>query len=518
MKRFLWILGILFLSGPSQALSFERWTEVTYDIPESQFQTIRVSSQETDDVYVGTSKTLYQMEGDQKTWKELLSIRGDRTTLYAIERGSEKELWVGTAEGLYHTQNQGKSWERISLGVGDATHVLSILLVRESEQTILIGTGNGLFQSHDGVIWNKLPGNLSHQEILDLKETFFNKTLYAATPLGLYRSQDQKNWERVFITNEEEHESTDEVSDLGEEENATEAISSIAVDQDKRRIYISTSDGVYSSLGQGSHWTKLTHIGLRSPHVNYLHLQGGALYAATSKGVFQYQEDENKWRDLSQGLTQGNILRLDGRASLWAVSSEGIFKRMNPEASRTSWRVEAKEVLLLFQHEPSIREIQEAAIRYAEVYPEKILEWRNAASRKAWLPKLTTGMDMDVDRNVDIDRGGTNDPDFFILGPEERKLNWDVSLTWDLGELIWNGDQTSIDVRSKLMVQLRDDVLDEVTRLYFERRRLQIELSLEPPIQLKKKVESELRLQELTADIDALTGGYLSKAISEKTI
>jgi len=60
----------------------------------------------------------------------------------------------------------------------------------------------------------------------------------------------------------------------------------------------------------------------------------------------------------------------------------------------------------------------------------------------------------------------------FAVGPND----WDVSVTWDLGELIYNGDQTLIDVRSKLMVQLRNDILSEVTSLYFERRKLQIEL------------------------------------------
>lgn len=57
------------------------------------------------------------------------------------------------------------------------------------------------------------------------------------------------------------------------------------------------------------------------------------------------------------------------------------------------------------------------------------------------------------------------------------------------------------------MVQLRDDILDEVTRTYFERRRLQLEACLSPSLELKKKLQDELRMQELTADLDALTGG-----------
>ena len=60
------------------------------------------------------------------------------------------------------------------------------------------------------------------------------------------------------------------------------------------------------------------------------------------------------------------------------------------------------------------------------------------------------------------------------------------------------------------MVQLRNDIVDEVTRTYFERRRLQISLLIDPPSDQPKTLEKELRLQELTALIDGLTGGYFS--------
>jgi len=116
---------------------------------------------------------------------------------------------------------------------------------------------------------------------------------------------------------------------------------------------------------------------------------------------------------------------------------------------------------------------------------------------------------------VDIDRGGTNDPDRFIAGPKDLSEDRYATLSWDVGDLIYNSDQTSIDTRSKLMVELRNDVLNEVTHLYFERRRLQIETLMVPMKDLPLNLEREIRLQELTAGIDALTGGYLSSKLEE---
>ena len=83
-------------------------------------------------------------------------------------------------------------------------------------------------------------------------------------------------------------------------------------------------------------------------------------------------------------------------------------------------------------------------------------------------------------------------------------------MTWDLGQFIYSDDQTNIDVRSKLMVELRDQILDDVTRSYFERRRLQVELMTDPPSEPKGQLAKELRIQELTAILDGLTGGWFS--------
>jgi hypothetical protein len=63
------------------------------------------------------------------------------------------------------------------------------------------------------------------------------------------------------------------------------------------------------------------------------------------------------------------------------------------------------------------------------------------------------------------------------------------------------------------IVKLRDKVLDEVTRIYFDRRRLQVEQVLSPSSNLKDQIKEELRLQELTASIDALTGGRFSASL-----
>lgn len=167
-----------------------------------------------------------------------------------------------------------------------------------------------------------------------------------------------------------------------------------------------------------------------------------------------------------------------------------------------------EDILEYFADEPTVQEVQAAAIEYAEVHPDKILKWRRKAKYKALAP--TVGFDW---QKTVAEGTYHHDPE---KRPDPISRVWGIDLDWDLSNLIFNRlAQTSIDIRSKLMVQLRNDVLDEVTRTYFERRRLQMEMLLSPPEDMREKIEQELRIQELTANIDALTGGYLSRKLKE---
>jgi len=190
---------------------------------------------------------------------------------------------------------------------------------------------------------------------------------------------------------------------------------------------------------------------------------------------------------------------------IFCVAENGIYRTVD---ERNYW----KAIYAGFDSDPSIREVQEMAVLYAEVHPDKIKKWRRGARLRAILPKITFGMDKDISDEFHWDTAGA---DTLIIGPDEERAGWDITCTWDLGDFIYNEHQTTIDIRSKLMVQLREDILNEVTRLYFERRRLQVELADGGSMTEAQRVMKDLRLQELTASIDALTGGMFSHAMKK---
>ncbi len=159
--------------------------------------------------------------------------------------------------------------------------------------------------------------------------------------------------------------------------------------------------------------------------------------------------------------------------------------------------------------EPTIQQVHRMAIAYAELGPEKIRRWRGLARWRSFIPSFTLGLDQDRDANiVSSTTGGVTK---FSVGPDRRTRSLDFGFSWDLADLVWSPDQTSIDVRSRLTTQLRQDILEEATRLYFERRRLRAEFAGQPTEDAALREERRLRVEELTAYLDALTGGGFSR-------
>lgn len=172
-----------------------------------------------------------------------------------------------------------------------------------------------------------------------------------------------------------------------------------------------------------------------------------------------------------------------------------------------------KKVLQRYAAEPSVREVQQQAIAYMRVHPEEVDSWRLRARTNALAPRLTTtGQGILNDDTRTVEKPG--DPTI-VSQDNDQSGRLTVGATWDLNRLIFEPAEMAVARESVRIANLRDRVLDEVTRRYFERRRLQVDLELSPPKDLADRVKKELRLQELTADIDAVTGGWFSEKLKD---
>jgi hypothetical protein len=86
-----------------------------------------------------------------------------------------------------------------------------------------------------------------------------------------------------------------------------------------------------------------------------------------------------------------------------------------------------------------------------------------------------------------------------------------ITFSWDLGDLAYNPEEIDVSREAREVIELRDDVLDEITQLYFERRRVLSQLLLLPDPGEAERLRLRLRADELAAGIDAWTGGWFGR-------
>ncbi len=496
--------------------------------------------------FAGVPGGVYVSRDGGKTWKAVLELQGEssQVNIICIDKLNPERIWVGSDEGVYLSQNGGRNWKRIFYRPDEAEEkVLALAQGRENPRLILVGTASGLFLTHDGGSqWLRVPA-FQDIAIYQIESMGSDPEIFlVATAQGLYVSTpDLSGWEQTYYAYSiaaEKGNGADsaegasssneqfELEDVSLEDNPQGRIAFVADSNGARpRITVFEETAVSFSDGFGEIWQNRTvHAFPRSVSQRPAVLSHNAhkMFVPTFSGVFLYDQESGMVVDISWGLPSKKITSLvyDPRGDvLFAATDRGVFKLPHPEINlfldeRSSEQERGFDHLMsYFDHEPTIQELQEVAMRYAEVHPEKIAQWRRAAGSAAWLPEVGLGYDKGSDEVVEVDRGGTNDPDTFIIGPEESDLAWSFDISWDLSEIMWNPDQTSIDNRSKLMVQLRDDLLNELTHLYFARRRLQVESLMRPSQDITQVADTDLKIQEYTAGIDALTGGYLTRKL-----
>ncbi|MDD2927836.1 MAG: hypothetical protein PHE30_03190 [Candidatus Omnitrophica bacterium] len=514
MKRAIAILaGVGFVFGSCWA-SEPAWQEISRGVLNVKTALFQPGNPEI--IYIGTDKGIFKTEDAGDSWRKVLSIRGDKHNINYLAPGvfDKKTVYAATGGGLFFSTNEGQSWNRVFRGKNSLETDCSAVLLMPDK--IYLGTQCGLFVSKDnGRSWHKAPGRLGNSRIFNFaylpQEPDY---LYLACTDGVFKSVNSgKDWERIFSTHPVENsaELEEENEDRDEQERHS-AIRYITIDpHNPDGIYLATDRGVYRSKDRGKTWELLSEYGLLSRAAQFLLFSDKAqLYAVTKSGVFNYKNE--RWRELSFKLSgcQINFLALDKEAHLYACTERGLYRMGSGQVDAPA----DQDIIAQYSKgEPEIQGVQRQAIKYAEVSPEKINFWRKQAAVKAILPKLSAGIGRDTGDLWHWEGGSTTKLYDDVLVKGRDALDWDVTLTWDLSELIWNNDQTSIDTRSRLMVQLRDDILDEVNKLYFERLRVKIELDNLQIEDRKKRFEKELRLKELTASLDALTGGYFSNQI-----
>jgi hypothetical protein len=177
----------------------------------------------------------------------------------------------------------------------------------------------------------------------------------------------------------------------------------------------------------------------------------------------------------------------------------------------------AAAVARAIAQDPPVDELRAAASALALAEPARA---RSMVQRARWsgiLPEVRVRVDRRFGRSESLDVSPvplSDAPPVALDTVDEVRYEWRAS--WDLSRLIFNPDELGAHGEALRMADVRREVESVVIRLYFERRRLKIEALTADGNDVASNLRREARIEELEAELDALTGGTFSRAVSAR--
>ncbi|OIP42567.1 MAG: hypothetical protein AUK47_04210 [Deltaproteobacteria bacterium CG2_30_63_29] len=443
-----------------------------------------------------------------------------------IEVDAPKIVYAATGRGLYRSIDRGTRWERLISGLGpDGDGVLSVRAADQGK-TILAGTTRGLLVSTDaGRTWSRSLGAVSSEPIREVIRVDARGRFFAMGSRGIFRTDDTgTTWTTLVPTGFDVADATAMLSPAGWGDS----------------LFVTTPKGVHRSDDGGGTWAKLSGSGLASSGLlQVLPVDGvDKLIAITEGDVYASTDGGDNWFTASAGLVGQDLrwIAVGPTGELWLGSSSGLLKGLAGEAAA----IQAESIRRLreiWAEEPSIAQVVGAGLIYHGLEDTPVDGWHEALFFSKFAPQGWVTLDYrqrrydneyvtwvfpnrDSDRTLDTisrqqrrtnyQNPQTNDE---LLGPPSN-LEWQVFATWDLGRMLYDPASTTIENVGAQLRKTRQKLVGRIVRLLIKRRALQLRVVSTGELAVERHIEFQLELEEMTALLDGLTGGYYSKAAS----
>ncbi len=269
------------------------------------------------------------------------------------------------------------------------------------------------------------------------------------------------------------------------------------------RYWLATDRGLLVAPSLRGPWHR-AHGGPGSDAIFDLETAAGTLYAATDTGLVVAQPAP----DFSAAAEAGQL-------------APGFSAAVEAGRLSSSFSTAAEVAQpIVDPNEPDVHSVHRAALRYLSLDPGRIAALRRGVSRRGWFPVVSFRATRDDDRSRHSDYD-----EAFISGEmrrlndrdtdRDRELQLQLTVSWDLGDIAYHPEAIDVSREAREIIELRDDVLDEITQLYFERRRVIAAFALQPDAPTAR--EFQLRAAQLASGIDAWTGGWFGRQLSDAT-
>lgn len=476
-------------------------------------------------------------------WSEPALGRGSAPLAVATDP-TTRRIAVGDERGF-----EIGSDERTLVSVSTRAPVRALAFATSGE--LLVGTDDGLFVfGADGTLVDRSPG--AGEEARAIERLAVEGVLVAAaTPSGLHVSEDLVRWRRLpgarraramalrsdraraFIVCVDDADVLETALDLPAGASGAPSLASLAGIPASVRasaldvrfsaegdLAIVTPDRVVERPRDGGE-LRVVRPGLApGASLKRIAAAAGRLWLATDRGLLEAESLAGPWTRPGPGSPAASVVDLAGDPTrLLAATEQGLVVAVAGREEPLGEGLRAARVALEFpaHDEPAIGEIFEAALDRLDLRPEAMRDLRRGLSLRGLLPELS----LRVDRAHLVEAEHGLDESFVSGGLRSladanravaRESAAVLSLTWELGSLAYDDSAIDLSREARSVIQLRDDVLDEITQLYFERRRVLAKLARLGPAAHGDEADGlRLRADELAAGLDAWTGGWFGR-------
>jgi hypothetical protein len=413
--------------------------------------------------------------------------------------GPDGALWVASDAGLLRLS--GERLVRLCFAPGEAPRRVARVAVGEG--VAAAATDAGLYWSRDGRVWHRLDGSFGASPV--------NGIAFAAGDAGpdLWIAAERG----VFAAALPREAGPARARRVGEAGGLRPALDVRSL---AGRVVALGPDRLLVRARDGAAWETYRPTLPPGASARRIASAAGRLWIATDRGLSEARAPEGPWERASAPAGSANAQGVAGDATSVLVAAESglISGALAPELASppsAGSREKPRDCL------PDVAELQRAVLVRQDLDGDHLARMRHGVERRGWLPEaqLRASYGSDTDDTSQSDQT-------FVSGDTRHLFDHDLkqsrgheftfTLTWDLGDIAYHPEQVDVSVEGRQLVQLRDDVLDEVNQLYFDRLRA-LDAARRAPPGSSEAAAHRLRAAELAAGLDAWTGGWFGRRL-----
>lgn len=163
------------------------------------------------------------------------------------------------------------------------------------------------------------------------------------------------------------------------------------------------------------------------------------------------------------------------------------------------------------KREPKATDVVRMALDYFRVSPETMDSLRSSARSRGLLPVVSAWTGYNSAGTSSATATTISNPQNVILNQAASTYYVNGGLAWDFRELVFNPSE----LQAYSAVPMQKDLTLEIVRAYYLRRQLQIRLAIKPPADPLALATLELRAEEYTGLLNAMTGGAFQRAANQ---